>query len=343
LDQSKSPTHRRTVLFFAIFSVLLLASLPACADAVLLLEEPINLLGHLTYAGHSAILLDRLCSDNHIQVRLCRADEFGTVIGRYQGANGYDWLAMDPVAYVYSVDSLDQVPASIDQSRAAALRESYRATHQSSFPKPPREKTWEELVGASYRRRIIGIHIRTTDEQNLRLMAWLNSRKNQSHFNLFFSNCSDFVRQALNVLYPGSSHRNILFDAGITTPKQLASSLHHYSKKHPEIDFQLFVIPQVLGNIPRSDQIYGVTESFVKTKPYLLPIGVLQPLGIGCVAASALMDKRYNIRSESRKAPTLTSIQSEIDELTDSVSRTPNDKIEPVVLCDTGTGGRPSQ
>jgi hypothetical protein len=36
-----------------------------------------------------------------------------------------------------------------------------------------------------------------------------------------------------------------------------------------------------------------VTESFAKSKPYLLPLAVIQPIGIGSIAAMGLADHRY--------------------------------------------------
>jgi hypothetical protein len=127
---------------------------------------------------------------------------------------------------------------------------------------------------------MICIRGHTTKAQDMQLMKWLNRRRNRTQFNFFFSNCADFARQMLDVLFPGAIHRNRFFDLGMTTPKQLASSLHHYAMRHPELGFEVYELPQVPGNIPRSGHLYGVTESFVKSKPYLLPVAILDPIGI---------------------------------------------------------------
>ncbi len=297
-------SYRHGVLRFMILGLLFgVCHSTARADAVLLIEEPINFLGHLTSTGHSAIFLDRLCSDDHSTIRTCNPGEVGSIVSRYHGVAEYDWLAMEPMPYLFAVDSVYQIPTLATKREIAALRETYRAANSQSFMRPPSGGAWVQLIGASYRRKIICIRIHTTQEEDLRLMAWLNGRHNRSHFDLFFSNCSDFIRKVLDVLLPGSVYRNLLFDAGMTTPKQLAASLHHYAKTHPELDFTVSVIPQVPGEIGRSGHMYGVTESFVKAKPYLLLLGVLQPLGIGCVAASAMFDGRYNIHSEAKSAP----------------------------------------
>jgi hypothetical protein len=307
---------------------LFLSGITARADVVLLLEDPINFLGHVSSTGHAALLVDDLCSDDHLHMRLCRPREDGSVISRYKGINGYDWLAMPPGPYLFAVDSPDEVPATASIEEVAHLRAQYRANHPGAFAssnfepgsfepgsfepgsfepgnfeKDPPEYGWVQLLGAAYRRRMICIRVHTTREQDLRLMNWLNRRSNRTQFNFFFSNCADFTRQMLNVLFPGSIHRNLFFDLGMTTPKQLQSSLHHYAKRHPELEFAVYELPQIPGNIPRSGHLYGVTESFAKSKPYLLPVAVLDPIGIGSVAALGIADHRYqgktNVRAES--------------------------------------------
>jgi hypothetical protein len=275
-----------------------LAGVRARADVVLLLEDPINFLGHVTSTGHAALLVDGLCSDDHIHMRLCRSGEDGSVVSRYKGINGYDWLAMPPGPYLFAVDSSDEVPAAVSIAEVERLRADYRANHGDSFAVNPPEYGWVQLLGAAYRRRMICIRVHTTEAQDARLMKWLNRRRNRTQFNFFFSNCSDFARQMLDVLFPGAIHRNLFFDLGMTTPKQLESSLHHYAKRHPELGFEIYELPQVPGNIPRSGHLYGVTESFAKSKPYLLPMAILDPVGIGSVAALGIADHRYGGKTD---------------------------------------------
>jgi len=265
-----------------------------------LIEAPINFLGHVSSTGHAALLVDDLCSDDHIHMRWCRAGEDGAVISRYKGMNGYDWLAMPPGPYLFAVDSSDEIPATATTTEVNNLRAEYRANHPRSFEHGPPEGGWIQLLGASYRRRIACVHMHTTAAQDERLMQWLNRRPNKTHFNFFFSNCADFARQTLNVLFPRVVHRDFVFDFGMTTPKQLESSLHHYARRHPEAGFEVYELPQVPGNIPRSGRLYGVTESFVKSKPYLLPVAVLDPIGICSVAALGIADHRYTAKARAR-------------------------------------------
>jgi hypothetical protein len=286
----------RRVLLFLLF----LPGLKVYADVTLLIEAPINFLGHVSSTGHAALLVDNLCSDDHIHMRWCQVGENGAVISRYKGINGYDWLAMAPGPYLFAVDSSGEIPETTSIAEVNLLRAQYRTNHPESFEDDPPEDGWIQLLGASYRRRIICIHLRTTTVQDERLLQWLNRRPDRTHFNFFFSNCADFARQMLDVLFPGAIHRNLVFDFGMTTPKQLESSLHHYAMRHPELEYEVYELPQVPGNIPRSGRLCGVTESFVKTKPYLLPVAVLNPIGIGGVAALGIADHRYAAKAPAR-------------------------------------------
>jgi hypothetical protein len=283
-----------------VFLLVLLPGLKVHADVTLFVEAPINFLGHVSSTGHAALLVESLCSDDHIHMRWCRTGEEGAVVSRYKGINGYDWLAMPPGPYLFAVDSPDEVPGTATVATVNRLRAKYRNEHPLSFEQDPPEDGWVQLLGASYRRRIICIRIHTTAEQDERLMRWLNRRPDRTRFNFFFSNCADFARQMLNVLFPGAIHRNLLFDLGMTTPKRLESSLHHYAVRHPELGFEVYELPQVEGTIPRSGRLYGVTESFVKSKPYLLPVAVLNPIGIGSVAALGIADHRYTVKAIPR-------------------------------------------
>jgi hypothetical protein len=289
-------TAFRCILLFLLLSPCARAQ----ADVTLFIEAPINFLGHVSSTGHAALLVDRLCSDDHIHIRWCHPSENGTVVSRYKGIDGYDWVAMPPGPYLFAVDSPDEIPEAANITEVNHLRSEYRTGHPGSFEHDPRDDGWIQLIGASYRRRIICIHLSTTTLQDERLMEWLNRRPNRTHFNFFFSNCADFARQMLDVLFPGAVHRDLLFDFGLTTPKQLESSLHHYARQHPELGFEVHELPQVPGNTRRSGHLYGVTESFVKSKPYLLPAVILDPIGIGSVAALGIADHRYVAKAPPR-------------------------------------------
>ena len=298
VESLKCSIGRSLILFSLVF--LFLPGRQVHADVTLFIEAPINFLGHVSSTGHAALLVDDLCSDDHIHMRWCQTGEDGAVVSRYKGINGYDWLAMPPGPYLFAVDSSDEIPTTVSVAEVNVLRVEYRTNHPGSFESDPPEDGWVQLLGASYRRRIICIHVRTTLAQDERLMQWLNYQPDRTHFNFFFSNCADFARQMLDLLFPGAIHRNFLFDFGMTTPKQLEASLHHYAMRHPELGYEVYELPQVQGSIPRSGRLCGVTESFVKSKPYLLPVAVLDPIGIGSVAALGIADHRYAVKATTR-------------------------------------------
>jgi hypothetical protein len=224
------------------------------------------------------------------------------VISRYHKIDGYDWLAIPLVPYLYAVERVEDVPATADAALEARLRDDYRRSHLEEFAPDVAEGPkagqapggeWIQLVGASYDRKIYGFQIQTTADEDERFMARFNDSRNVSHFNLLFHNCADFSRTLLNVYYPHGVHRNFFVDLGITTPKQVARSLSKYSKKHPELEFSTFMIPQVPGTIHRSHSIDGILESVVKSKKYVVPLAVLNPeLTAGFVVAY-LTDGRF--------------------------------------------------
>ena len=267
----------------------------ARADAVLLIEDPVKSMeGKFTSAGHSAVWLDRLCSDDHVTMRRCRADEAGTVLSRYPGMEtGQDWLAMPVGAYLYAVDSAEAVPSRVTKAEFTALTDAYRATHGRSFARDPEDKIWTQLVGESYRRRILLLRVHTTEAEDERLMGWLNQRPNEANFNLLSSNCSDFAGLLLGELFPGGFHRSFLFDAGMMTPRENLADLHRYAVKHG-LQWEASVVPQVPGEFKRSGHARGVTEAYLKSWWFLLPLDVLDPLELGAVTGLGLADHRYS-------------------------------------------------
>ena len=270
------------------------------ASVALLMEEPYGEFGAYNPTGHAAVYLNHVCADSPISLRPCRDGEYGVVISRYHKIDGYDWVAMPLIPYLYAVDSLSDVPMSIDKERVAELRDEYRRKHllglapSGEYGQVPKGE-WTQLVGASYDRRIHGFEVDSTPEQDQRFIALFNDRSNIGHFNLLFHNCADFSQEVLDTYFPHAIHRNFVADVGLMTPKQVARSLVKYGKKHPEMNMTAFVIPQVPGNIKRSHSVDGVAESLVKSKKYLLPMAVLSPEFTGGVVVAYLADGRMKL------------------------------------------------
>lgn len=292
----------RMALMVLTALVALAGGVRAHADAALLMEEPYGTFGAINPTGHAAIYLNHICAETPTQLRACRPGEFGVVISRYHRVAGYDWLAIPLVPYLYAVDRVEDIPATADPELEAKLRDAYRRKHLLDIIPDVNEGEdagespkgdWIQLIGASYDRKIYGFQIETTREADARFIAEFNDNRNVSHFNLFFHNCADFSRTLLNVYYPHSIHRNYFIDLGITTPKQVARSLTKYAKRHPELDFSTFVIPQVPGTINRSHPINGVVESLVKSKKYVVPLFVLSPQITAGMVVAYLADGRF--------------------------------------------------
>jgi hypothetical protein len=287
------------VKLLLLLSAAIFACSSARADAALLLEEPFGGFGALNPTGHAAIYLSGVCADTPTHLRPCNNGETGVVLSRYHRVDGYDWLAMPLLAYLYAVDDVSQIPDSPTPKLELKLRDTYRRNHlEDLIPDDPQHEIprgeWIQLLGASYDRRIWGFEVNTTAEQDHRLIQRFNARRNVSHFNLFFNNCANFSQKILNFYYPHSIHRNFIADAGMMTPKQAAKSLVKYSRRHPDTEMYTFVIPQVPGTIARSTPVDGVIESLVKSKKYVVPIAVLHPYIAGTLIAAYFSDGRFH-------------------------------------------------
>jgi hypothetical protein len=274
----------------------------ARADAALLMEEPYGEFGAFNPTGHAAIYLNHICAESPTVLRPCRVGEPGAVISRYHKIDGYDWLAIPLVPYLYAVERVEDVPKTADAVLEARLRDQYRRNHllalapdiaEGKKAGEAPEGEWTQLIGASYDRRIYGFQIQTTAQEDEEFMNRFNDSRNVGHFNLLFHNCADFSRTLLDVYYPHSVHRNIFSDLGITTPKQVARSLTKYADQHPDLKFSTFMIPQVPGSIKRSHPIDGVLESVVKSKKYVVPLAVLNPEVAAGFVVAYLTDGRF--------------------------------------------------
>jgi hypothetical protein len=291
---------RRMLRFVAVQVFLgILGCALARADAALLLEEPFGKFGAMNPTGHAAIYLTHVCAETPTQLRPCREGEMGAVLSRYHRIDGYDWLAIPLIPYLYAVDDPAQIPATATARLELKLRDTYRRDHlEDMVPDDPKYEIpkgeWVELVGASYDRRIWGFEVATDSDQDRTLIAAFNARRNISHFNLFFNNCANFSENVLNFYYPHAIHRNFIADAGMMTPKQAAKSLVKYSRRHPDANMRTFVIPQVPGSIARSKRVDGVVESLVKSKKYVLPLAALHPIVAGSLVVAYFGDGRFH-------------------------------------------------
>ena len=260
------------------------------SSATLLLEEPYGHLGFFTATGHAAVYLSGVCAETPLVLRPCAPGELGAVISRYDGVGGYDWVAIPLIPYLYAVERPEDIPLFADPKMVYFLRDQYRRSHLEGVA-PDRDGggtpggNWYELVGSAYDRAAYGFEIETTAAQDAAFIERYNSSPNRSHFHLTYRNCADFAKDVINFYYPKSLHRSVVADAGITTPKQMAKTLIKYSGRHEELKFSRYVIPQAPGSAARSTPVHGVVESFLKSKKYIVPTAVVNPILAGSVVA----------------------------------------------------------
>src|SRR5581483_3955744 len=243
--------------------------------------------------GHSAVYLARVCADTPFHLRRCAPGEKGVVISRYHGIAGHDWLAVPLIPYLYAVRNPEDVPLYANPKVVAFLREQYL----NSLPLPaeahPGAEPRYELAGSAYDRTLYGFRIATRPEQDDALIRVLNASPNQESYKLLKRNCADFAKQIINFYYPHAVHRSIIADLGVTTPKQAAKSLVHYSKHHRETQLTTFIIPQVPGLKP-SKPVHGVLESVFFQKKYVTPVLLFHPFVVGAVEGAYLAGWRFN-------------------------------------------------
>lgn len=308
-------SQQQSVFLRLFFALLVLASYTASAwgSVSLLMEEPFGTFGAFNPTGHAAVYLSGVCAERPTLLRLCRSGEQGVVISRYHHVKGYDWIAIPLVPYLYSVEKLSDKPESITPALEAELRDNYRREHfvelapsRADGSAPSGE--WIQLVGASYDRRIYAFQVATSMEQDLALIAKLNDRKNESHFNLFYRNCADFARSVLRTLYPEAIPRNTLADFGLTTPKHLARSLMKAGQKYPEMRYHTFQIPQVPGTTRRSHHVDGIAESLVRSKKYIVPLALVSPTTAATLLVAYVGAGRFSVPKGVPLLPELTPV-----------------------------------
>jgi hypothetical protein len=289
----------RISTLFILIGLAALCCARAHAQAALLMEEPYGFFGALTPTGHNALYFERICAETPVTLRRCRPGEMGAVLARYQGIDGYDWVAIPLIPYLYSVENAADVPDHVDHDTVDRLRDRYREVHLESLgPDLPEGNLvhggWTQLVGVAYERRTYAFRFATTEAQDDALIARLNAGPNHSGFNLLYSNCADFARQLLNVDFPHQFHRSIFPDALMTTPKQLAWRLERYSRKHPDMHLAIYEIPQIPGYRRMSRKNKGVAESLITTV-YAIPIVIVNPYLAGGLFVDYLVRSRYRL------------------------------------------------
>ncbi len=255
-------------------------------DVALLLHESIGVSGEFTAGGHSAIYFSNVCLSSATELRLCQPDEMGTVMAAYPGFGAnkqYEWLAIPLLPYLYGVAQESNVPLYANGEIRMLLRNIGRGIYFNGIVPaglngalPPGR--WQELIGALLNRDIYAFTLKTSWKEDAALIEEYNSRGNKKQFNVLYRNCADFVREAINTYFPKATHRDMLNDFTITTPKALVKSLTHYAVKRPERLFYITKYSQYPGPIRRSLDNRNFSEKALTSKKYLVPQLVFKPL-----------------------------------------------------------------
>jgi hypothetical protein len=287
-----------TILSAFVVASLLTTGPVAHAAVSLLLEQPYGKLNIINPGGHSAIYLDHVCAESPLKLRTCRPGELGVVLSRYDDISGHDWVAMPLIPYLYSVSSVAEIPQTVDRATEDSLRDAYRRQHLQMVAPDRFDGTgptgnWYELLGSAFDRTIYGFRVDTSAEQDAELIATFNDRGNVQHYNGAFRNCADFARVIINRFYPHAVRRNYIADFGITSPKSVARGLSHFAAKHPETGFEVFMIPQIKGSLPRSHSNTGVSEGILKR--YGAPLIIVSPVSTAVVFAAYVGQGRFSM------------------------------------------------
>jgi len=271
---------------FLLFALCLFAAPPSArASVALLLHEPIGLSNEMDGAGHAAVYLSHVCTDDGLTVRLCRPGEEGVVVSTYPrfmpGVPAY-WMAIPLTGYLYGADAAALAPMYGSKAVLETVRERYGHDHPAIFGrgfgadgKPA--GWWPSIIGVTLQRTVYAFEIETSPADDARAVAALNGIQNTRVFDVTYNNCSDFSRFVINAIFPGAVRREFN-DVTFTTPKGLARTLTAYAQAHPQMGFHVLRFPQISGAMPRSEPNRQFAEKMLMSRKwfafttYLLPI-----------------------------------------------------------------------
>ena len=310
-----------TLRMFVLALVLAgLASSRAHGDVGVVLNESLDTsIARITGSGHTAVYLSRICPESPVRLRLCRADEQGSVISNYTTLGEdqlFEWNAVPLSVYLYGVEDARYRPMVGSQKIKHVLEERYREKFLSAYCASESCRTsnkaeWREMVGASLSRSIYMFVAETSVEQDLDLIAQFNAFPNRNHFNGVTRNCADFARRVINAYFPHATGPDYINDFGMTSPKAIARSFTRYALRHPEAHFRVVHYAQIPGTIKRSSECREGTEQLYRSKKLLVPMLIFANHELPFVAASYLFTGRFNPQRELEKHPGIEATEAE--------------------------------
>jgi hypothetical protein len=295
-----------------VLCLLLISCTTVHADIGLILGETISKgLSQWTNSGHAAVYLSRLCPASPIRLRLCETGESGSVINnydRFDEDSPYEWNAVPFNVFLYGTENPEFRPLYASVELRKALQERYL----EQFLNPicagricttDPNAGWRELVAANFARGIYIFVVKTTLQQDLRLMAELNSQPNVNRYSGVTNNCANFAARIVNTYFPHSAKADHVNDFGMTSPKAISKSFVHFAVKHPELELHVMHIPQLPGDFPPSADCRKGTEVLFRSKRWLLPILYREPHELVLFTVSYLLTGRFNPQHEFERRP----------------------------------------
>lgn len=303
--------HRLAGLLRLMAFVLLAACSQLHADVGLLLNETFGGgVNGWTSSGHAALYFSRLCPESPLKLRLCHAGEPGSVVSNYNRLGedqNYEWNAVPLDVYLYGVEDEADRPLLAWPAVRLALQERYRQIYMPETCTGPEclsdpDANWRDLVASTFVRDTYLFLAKTTLEQDLKVMQWLNSSPNVNRYSGFTNNCANFAARILNTYFPGSARADRINDFTVTSPKAIAKSFTHYGGRHPTLDLRVFRFSQMPGAYKPSNDCRKGTEALFRSKRWLFPL-LLRPHELAFFTGSYLLTGRFNPEHELRRQP----------------------------------------
>jgi hypothetical protein len=296
----------------------LVSSGPARADVGIVLNESLDTsVARITGSGHSAVYLSRICPASPVKLRLCGPHEQGSIMSNYTTLGEdqpFEWNIVPLSVFVYGVADPASRPLFASWKIKAALEENYRETILSDYctghPCQTSGKAeWREMVGAASERSLYILIVSTTVEQDLALIEKFNDASNVNHFNGVTRNCADFARNLINTYFPHATHRELVNDFGMTTPKAVARSFARYAHDRPESQYRVLHFAQLPGPIKRSTECRDGIEQLYHSKKLLVPMGFFAWHELPFAVGSYVLTGRFNPEHEFESHATVRQVE----------------------------------
>lgn len=283
-----------------------LVSTDLAADVSLLIHEttvvsrPFRSLGGIvTQNGHAAVELHNAClvDNDPTHLKLCDTSDshHGVVIGQYLNVlpEQYQWVAIPTNYYLYGVPDESQKPLiATEQISRAIERNGFDlffadiTTLKPDYAAPEDWRwRWRLAFGQSLKREIYKLTVRTSVEEDLELISFLNESENigPSLIRAVTNNCSDFTQNILrHILGPDTARRS--FANGLNSPKGVAERILKTTRHDPERALRIDKVFQIPGH-SQSLRVDNARATFLKSFVFYQTLVADIPLAVLALGA----------------------------------------------------------